>query len=414
MKNLLTTIKAMQTQLVIVFVAIVMTIIAGLVSGNWSAGLWLGGAALLTIAILSLIGDQSSKAEDLGGVDAASIVQVEDAVVELVKSIDESFQSMTTTMDNDLKTIKGLVADAVVTLQSSFNGLSQASNEQKSMVSFMVDRMKASGDHNDEQAEQLTFREFVTETDKVLKFFIDHVVQVSHNSMKMVDHINDMVEQMNRADALLADVKNIADQTNLLALNAAIEAARAGEAGRGFAVVADEVRNLSARSNAFNDEIKEVIQSSQRTIVEANEEMSELASKDMNFAIQSKARVDDMLNQVSELNEMVGERLQGVSVITGNIDQMVSDAVRSLQFEDIVGQLTEYSGKHMQKAATLVNEMHQGLATLRQAEKEGWHAYVHELHVLRDHISNLASDNSHFENRPVDQQSMDEGEIELF
>jgi len=386
-------------------------IISYVVHGDLVLSIWL---AVLAIVCSVLLLQKDASKTNQPSIDEPQVEEIEDAVLDLIRSIDTGFEGVVHEMREDLDKIRNLVGDAVSTLQSSFSGLSSASTEQKNMLAMMVDRMKESGDQPNADSDELTFREFVSETDKVLKFFIDHVVQVSHNSMKMVDHINDMVKQMDKADHLLADVATIADQTNLLALNAAIEAARAGEQGRGFAVVADEVRNLSARSNAFNKEIREVIQSSQATIVKANDEISELASKDMNFAIQSKARVDDMLMQVSALNEMVGERLQDVSVISSNIDQMVGNAVRSLQFEDIVRQLTEYTQLHLQKAASLVNELHAGLQSLRAAEKDGLRIYMQELANLKLHIDGLANDRSHLKSKPVEQASMDEGEIELF
>lgn len=381
------------------------------VHGNFYVAFWMIATAAIWAGVTWYFDSQTTGEKNF--IEEMPVEEVEDAVLDLIKEIDEGLESMLNAMRGDLEKIQNLVGDAVVTLQGSFNGLNDSSVQQKQLVTGLVDKMQSSSAGGGEPG-TISFAEFAAETDKVLKFFIDHVLQVSVNSMRMVEHINDMVKQMEQADGLLSDVKTIADQTNLLALNAAIEAARAGEAGRGFAVVADEVRNLSGRSNAFNEEIKEVLGATRDTIHKAREEINELASKDMSFAIESKAQVDVMMGQVAEVNETIEEKLQEVSVITGDIDQMVGNAVRSLQFEDIVRQLAGYSQKHLDKAERMVDELHQGLTSLRSAEKDGLPHYLSELSVLRDHIAQLNDHEDVQNNRPVDQHSMNEGEVELF
>ncbi|POB77192.1 methyl-accepting chemotaxis protein, partial [Vibrio vulnificus] len=87
------------------------------------------------------------------------------------------------------------------------------------------------------------------------------------------------------------DMDAIAKQTNLLALNAAIEAARAGESGRGFAVVADEVRALSTRSTEFSAAIRKHVDVVHHEIQDAESAISQLADKDMSFALDSKHKI---------------------------------------------------------------------------------------------------------------------------
>jgi len=389
-------------------IALLTILLSWWVEGDLRVALWLAGAALVWGAITWFFDTKSQNGESRTS-SAVAIEDIEDAVLELIEGIDNGLEGILSEMRGDLHKIQGLVGDAAVTLHGSFNGLNAASDKQQHLVTNLVEKM-----HSDQSDAGISFAEFAAETDKVLKFFIDHVLQVSVNSMRMVEHINDMVSQMEQAEDLLGDVKTIADQTNLLALNAAIEAARAGEAGRGFAVVADEVRNLSGRSNVFNDEIREVIGNTHDIIIKAKEEVNELASKDMNFAIESKSQVDQMLAQVGEVNETIELRLQDVSGIAGEIDMMVGDAVRSLQFEDIVNQLASYSQQHLDRAGSIVEELHKGLRNLRSAEKEGVEVYIQEVGNLREHIRLIISDSSVQQNRPVDQGSMAEGEVELF
>lgn len=86
--------------------------------------------------------------------------------------------------------------------------------------------------------------------------------------MTLVEMTDRMTTQMRDVRGMLGEIEGIAKQTNLLALNAAIEAARAGEAGRGFAVVADEVRDLSGRTNHFSHQIRGSLATIQSTIEE--------------------------------------------------------------------------------------------------------------------------------------------------
>ena len=393
--------------------AVVIVSAAGLswwMEGSPVVAAWLF-AALSVWAVLTWIIDRFAGKPRAMPQPQVPVEDIEEAVLTLMQSLDKGIDTLVSHMSSDLNQIRNLVGDAVTTLHDSFQGLNVAASEQKDVVFTLVDRMKNTDNDN---VDHITFAELASETDKVLKFFVDHVVLVSRNSMKMVEHINDMVDQMNQAESLLGDVKTIADQTNLLALNAAIEAARAGEAGRGFAVVADEVRKLSARSNQFNDEIKLVIGQAQETIQLAHDEIGGLASKDMNFVIKSKTQVDEMMSQVCGLNKMIETKLGDVSDITARINQMVGNAVRSLQFEDIVGQVAGYAQNHLGQATRIVSELHLGLTHLRQAEKDGISSYLTELYKLNDTINDLLNDDTVQQNRPVDQASMEEGLVELF
>jgi methyl-accepting chemotaxis protein len=92
------------------------------------------------------------------------------------------------------------------------------------------------------------------------RIFIGIIINIGKQGIFIVHKMDDMVGKMGRIFALLEDIKGISDQTNLLALNAAIEAARAGDAVRGFSVVADEVRNLSICSRDMNENYRIIIQ----------------------------------------------------------------------------------------------------------------------------------------------------------
>jgi methyl-accepting chemotaxis protein len=341
-------------------------------------------------------------------VTQAEARDIEQAVTELVGRVEHHLDGMIGTMRGELRQIQDLVADAVATLQAAFHGLNECSGRQHDLVGDMIHQMREDGDGGH------AVSGFAEQTDEVLRYFVDYVVTTSANSMAMVERIDEMVAHMGRADELLGDVKVIADQTNLLALNAAIEAARAGDAGRGFAVVADEVRKLSLRSDRFNDEIRGVIGESMKAIDGARETISVLASQDMNFAIQSKNRVQGTLQHLTDLNLAVEQALDEVAVVNDEINALTGDAVRSLQFEDIVRQLTAYSERHLDRVSGVVNRMHAGLTALKRSERRTAGEFVVAVQHLRAELDSSIDEEVAAERRPVEQESMSEGDVELF
>jgi methyl-accepting chemotaxis protein len=362
--------------------------------------------ALPWIAALGLAGARDRAAD--GAAAACANEQMEHAVTDLVDHVEGHLGNVVGQMRQDLQQIQHLVADAVTTLQGAFNGLNDRAVQQSDLVGNVISSMREHGENHPGAGG------FAEETDKVLRYFVDYVVNTSAHSMKMVEKIDDMMEQMHQADSLLGDVKIIADQTNLLALNAAIEAARAGDAGRGFAVVADEVRKLSKRSDRFSDEIRTVIGQAVISIDSARDSIQELASQDMNFAITAKSRVNEMLDRLSGMNDRVEDALGTVSTISSEVGSLVGDAVRSLQFEDIVRQLAEYSERHLDRIQGLVGRIHAGLSELRDSEQRSPHDFVLAVRHLQTELDDFVGDLAAGDNKPVAQKSMDEGDVELF
>lgn len=396
---------------------------------------WLFGAATETLAwmlapIALWLGaslwpvERSAQTRDVPA--SSEMEDLDSAVAGVVEGIDGVFKGADVTLRSDLERIHKLVNEAIGTLQESFQGLHQQSNKQSELVASLVQGMgKRSADNSSadegEEAEtesgqsDFSFHEFATTTEMLLQGFILHIINVSQESMNLVDVIDDMVSEMSKADELLGDVKVIADQTNLLALNAAIEAARAGEAGRGFAVVADEVRKLSQRSDRFNDEIRDVIKNSRSSIDTARAAIGHLASKDMTMEIKAKSQVEGMLGRIGEFNALMENDLKEMAGISGAIGGLVDQAVRSLQFEDIVSQLVLHAVKRIDGMEVVMGSVRGSIAAIDVQMIKELGDYAAMLALLRDEAIRLDLEQQNgLDNGPVGQETMDEGDVELF
>ncbi|HTW57890.1 MAG TPA: methyl-accepting chemotaxis protein [Terriglobales bacterium] len=197
------------------------------------------------------------------------------------------------------------------------------------------------------------------------------IAEAVSSSAQKVEQLGQASDQIGR---IIGVIDDIADQTNLLALNAAIEAARAGEQGRGFAVVADEVRKLAERTTSATKEVAQMVQS-----IQAGTKTAVAAMRDGTLQVQqgveTTSRAGDSLKQIIQMSEEVGEMITHIataateqSSASDQVNQNV-EQIKRLVSESAVG--AQESAKACQELSGLALDLQKMVSNFRLESRYG-------------------------------------------
>lgn len=339
----------------------------------WWAGLGSGLCAILTITMLAFHARKQHEKdvplegeELLEGNDAKHVLEQVDALmspssdIEQIPQVDEVLQSMA--QDNQRRRLEDLMrrwvdvaqrySEAALVLRKGIYSVIKQTEQAANTIASSFEAVINKATIQARQAMELlegtqgaasngvpqSLKDFIQVSDERLNKMADEVVRVADLSVNMVRELDGVQSRTQAIDGFLLDVEKLADQTSLLALNADIEAARVGEHGRGFSVVAQEVRRLSKRSHEFSDRIRVHLKEVRTGLSKTYGDMRTLSAADMEHALQIKEDVISLTRSLEGKNREVAETVSRINEISKEIAQDVQNVVVSLQFQDITSQ----------------------------------------------------------------------------
>ncbi|PTU76214.1 methyl-accepting chemotaxis protein [Pseudomonas mangrovi] len=283
------------------------------------------------------------------------------------------------------ETLRSFLADTFERLKNSSNQLDHASGELNSVATSMSQGVRDQGERTDHVATAMeemsaTAQEVARHTgeaaqaadaaeaatrqgEQAMRQTIASIGTLRNDITGMAEVLQRLSVDSGRIGEVLAVIHGIAEQTNLLALNAAIEAARAGEQGRGFAVVADEVRNLAQRTAQSTAEINQIIEAVQRGTQEAVKAV-ESGQHSSQSGVEQVTLAGEILGGVTRSVETIRDMTRQIATAAEEQTQVADDISRNLIELAGIAASNQESVQHTERASQSLHELSSGLAEL--------------------------------------------------
>jgi len=315
----------------------------------------------LTVSITGSIQKVSDSLKEIAQGDGDLTIRIDytnkDEIGDLVHWFNQFLNKLHGSISETIQSIDALSQVSTQLATSSSTSKSRIQEQSKSIdqvsrsMNEMFDTVRHIADYASNASLEASSANKEAETGTVV---VEKTIEAIHDLANEVKTASKVIDELDshtsNVGVILDTIRGIADQTNLLALNAAIEAARAGEQGRGFAVVADEVRTLASRTQDSTQEIQQVLEELQRASRGAVEAMQRGMSK-ADMGVEQSSSASDSLTSISGkveainvVNEQIAsateEQAQTSKLIHGYIDETHAIATQVSQDTEVLDEIT--------------------------------------------------------------------------
>jgi methyl-accepting chemotaxis protein len=268
------------------------------------------------------------------------------------------------TICKELPETAELVEHSTRELSDRFQVLADGARQQTERVENIVSlasKLELDG-------KEVSLPEFTKLFDDTLAESVNKILQVSKLAMQMVFSMDEAIKDLEDTSGLITHIQKITKQTRLLALNATIESARAGEAGKSFAVVANEVKDVAQEIANLSDDMNSKITSVQNGVLKGYDVLKDVATTDMSDNIMAKENLDKLMKSLMKRNAAFTDTLKETASASQEISDNIMQMTIGMQFQDRTSQVVE-SCVCLLSALKEMLEMLQS-ATPKQMEKQ--------------------------------------------
>ncbi len=303
-----------------------------------------------------------------------------------------------------LQQAEALMAEAVSSFGAALKQLDVLAKDQYQLAMDLRRVLEVS---LDDGAGSQSVEEFTRRILGTLDLFVQAMLEIGQSSFQLVEEMDGIRTRSASQVEALGELADVAQRTQMLALNASIEAAHARQFGAGFAVVAGEVQKLADRSGIISDQIALLVHETEAALNRTAIQVEIIASKDLNEIIRSKQLAENMVNAISQSEIQAQQLVARMETVGREVTIQVARSIQALQFEDMVGQLLRRVAAGSQRLAlfalrarTLAEELTEGRQPLDDLLAKATQDFLKFSEEVHDH--GLAS------------LSMSSGDAELF